>query len=150
MLLNWLEKIGRKRVIMDRVNDEPYLERYYIFLKDRTWFPVNIFLHRFLKGDPDEVHDHPWNYFTVILKGGYWEWIPQFNNKGEKFGEIAHWRGAGHFRICKANSFHRIEIDPTIDTWTLFMPLRKQKDWGFWTRKGWVQHKEYLNSRLFK
>ena len=150
MLLNWLEKIGRKRVIMDRVNDEPYLERYYIFLKDRTWFPFNIFLHRFLKGDPDEVHDHPWNYFTVILKGGYWEWIPQFNNKGEKFGEIAHWRGAGHFRICKANSFHRIEIDPTIDTWTLFMPMRKQKDWGFWTRKGWVQHKEYLNSRLFK
>ena len=150
MLIKLLEKLGRKRVIMDRVNDEPYLERYYIFLKDRTWFPFNLFLHKFLKGDPDEPHDHPWNYFTIILKGGYWEWIPQFNNQGEKIGELAHWRGVGHFRICGARSYHRIEIDPSVETWTLFMPMRKRRDWGFLTRKGWVQHEEYLNSRLFK
>ena len=58
--LNFLERIGRKRIIMDRVNDEPYLERYYLFLKDRDRFPFNVFLHKFLKGDPDDVHDHPW------------------------------------------------------------------------------------------
>ena len=135
---------------MDRVNNEPYLERYYVFLKDRTWFPFNVFLHKFLKSDPDEVHDHPWNYATLILKGGYWEWIPQFNNKGEKFGEIAHWRGAGHFRVCGAKSYHRIEIEPDVETWTLFMPMWKRRDWGFWTHKGWVQHEQYLQSRLFK
>jgi len=150
MLLKWLESIGRRRIIMDRVNEEPYLERYYVFLKDRTWFPFNIFLHKFLKSDPDVPHDHPWNYATVILKGGYWEWIPQINNRGEKFGEIAHWRGAGHFRICGANSYHRIEIDPEVETWTLFMPMRKRKEWGFLTRQGWVPHEEYLGSRLFK
>jgi hypothetical protein len=148
--LEWLDKIGRKRIIMDRVNNEPYLERYYIFLKDRTSFPFNVFLHRFLKGDPDDVHDHPWNYATFILKGGYWEWIPQFNSEGQKTCEIGKWRGAGHFRICRANSFHRIELDPGVETWTLFMPMQKKREWGFLTRKGWVQHKEYLNSRLFK
>jgi hypothetical protein len=150
MLLKWLESIGRRRIIMDRVNEEPYLERYYVFLKDRTWFPFNIFLHKFLKSDPDVPHDHPWNYATVILKGGYWEWIPQINSRGEKFGEIAHWRGPGHFRICGANSYHRIEIDPEVETWTLFMPMRKRKEWGFLTRQGWVSHEEYLGSRLFK
>jgi len=150
MLLKWLESIGRRRIIMDRVNEEPYLERYYVFLKDRTWFPFNIFLHKFLKSDPDVPHDHPWNYATIILKGGYWEWIPQINNRGEKFGEIAHWRGAGHFRICGANSYHRIEIVPEVETWTLFMPMRKRKEWGFLTRQGWVPHEEYLGSRLFK
>ncbi len=56
--LNILEKLDRKRIIMDRVNNEPYLERYYLFLKDRKKFPFNIFLHKFLKGDPDDVHDH--------------------------------------------------------------------------------------------
>ena len=37
-ILRWLERRDRKRVIMDRVNDAPYLERYYVFLKDRTRF----------------------------------------------------------------------------------------------------------------
>ena len=99
LFLNMLERMGRKLVIMDRINNEPYLERYYIFLKDRTRFPFNVFLHRFLKSDPDDVHDHPWPYATLILKGGYWEWIPQFNSKGEKICEIAKWRAPGHFRV---------------------------------------------------
>ena len=104
----WLEQHGRKRIVMDRASEEPYLERYYIFLKDRTRFPFNVFLHKFLKSDPDDVHDHPWPYVTLILKGGYWEWIPQFNLVGQKITEIAKWRGPGHLRFCKATSYHRI------------------------------------------
>ena len=83
-----MEKLDRKRIIYDRLDNEPYLERYYLFLKDRKRFPFNVFLHRFLKSDPDHVHDHPWGYATLILKGGYYEWRPQFNDKGEKIGEI--------------------------------------------------------------
>ena len=90
--MNWflrlLDRIGRKRIVMDRINNEPYLERYYVFLKDRKWFPFNIFVHRFLKSDPDDVHDHPWSYVTLILKGGYYEWTPQFGKDGKKIGEI--------------------------------------------------------------
>ena len=67
MLLKFLEKIGRKRIVMDRVNDEPYLERYYVFLKDRARFPFNVFLHKFLKSDPDDVHDHPVSYTHLTL-----------------------------------------------------------------------------------
>ena len=80
MLLKLLERFDRKRIVMDRVNNEPYLERYYLFLKDRKRFPFNVFLHKFLKSDPDDVHDHPWPYFTLILRGGYWEWIQQFKS----------------------------------------------------------------------
>lgn len=146
-LLRWLERHDRKRIIMDRINDQPYLERYYVFLKDRTRFPFNVFLHRFLQSDPDDVHDHPWPYFTVILKGGYTEWIPQFNKNGQKTAEIAAWRGPGHFRFSSANSYHRIEIDPDVETWTLFVPGPKQRDWGFLTRTGWVESEQYLAQR---
>jgi len=145
--LNALEKLGRKRIIMDRVNNEPYLERYYLFLKDRKRFPFNIFLHKFLKGDPDDVHDHPWPYATLILKGGYWEWIPQFNNEGEKINEIAAWRKPGHFRTCSANSFHRIELDPDVETWTLFMPGKHKRDWGFLVKNKWIRNEAYLKSK---
>ena len=148
--LNWLERQGRRRIVMDRINNEPYLERYYLFLKDRKNFPFNVFLHKFLKSDPDDVHDHPWGYFTLILKGGYYEWIPVFGEDGKKIGEMAKWRGPGHFRFCSANSFHRIELDPSVTCWTLFMPGPQQRDWGFLTRQGWIQHEQYLDARAVK
>ena len=68
MLLKILERLGRKRVILDRESQEPYLTRYYLFLKDRKWFPFNIFLHNFHKSDPDDLHDHPWPFITIPLQ----------------------------------------------------------------------------------
>lgn len=146
-LLDTLDKLGRKRIIMDRVDDEPYLERYYVFLKERTWFPFNVFLHKFLKSDPDEVHDHPWPYATLILKGGYWEWIPKINTLGEKWGEYKVWRGPGHFRTCEPESYHRIELEPGVTPWTLFMPGPKKREWGFLVNNKWIHNETYLKGR---
>ena len=94
-----MQRLGRYRLVLDRQDQDPYLERYYLFLRDRKRFPFNIFVHKFLKGDPDHLHDHPWPYFTLILRGGYWEVTPA--------GRF--WRGPGHFRFCRATSLHRIE-----------------------------------------
>jgi len=145
--LNWLERHDRKRIIMDRVNNQPYLERYYIFLKDRKRFPFNIFLHKFLKGDPDDVHDHPWPYATLILAGGYYEWVPVFNTLGEKINEIRYWRGPGHFRICSPNSYHRIELKEGVTAWTLFMPGPQKREWGFLVDNKWIPNDNYLEAR---
>jgi hypothetical protein len=145
--LDFLDRMGRKRIVMDRQSDEPYLERYYLFLKDRDRFPFNVFLHKFLKGDPDDVHDHPWPYATLILKGGYYEWLPQFDSKGNKIAEMCVWRGPGSFRVCRANSYHRIELDPSVTAWTLFMPGPKKRDWGFLVNNKWIQHEQYLKER---
>lgn len=150
-MLKFLERIGRKRIIYDRVNNEPYVERYYLFLKERDRFPFNVFLHKFLKGDPDDLHDHPWPYATLILRGGYYEYVPEFDNKGIKISERCYWRGAGHFRTCRADSFHRIELKPGVECWTLFMPGRHQRDWGFLTGRdplrNWEPHESYLARR---
>lgn len=137
MFLELLDRLGRKRIVYDRLDDEPYLERYYVFIKERKHFPFNIFLHKFLKSDPDDLHDHPWGYATLILKGGYWEHTPD-----GKF-----WRGPGHFRMCKSNNIHRIELDPDVQAWTLFMPGPQRKDWGFIKDGKWIQHEKYLSSR---
>jgi hypothetical protein len=147
MLKKLFQRLGRYRIIMDRVNGEPYLERYYVFLRDRERFPFNVFVHKFLKSDPDDVHDHPWPFFTLILKGGYWEWRPQFDSQGRKTGEIAKWCGPGSFRRATAHTFHRVELDPEVECWTLFMPGIKQRDWGFLVRNQWVQWEEYLATR---
>ena len=140
MLLKFLEKIGRKRVIYDRLENEPYLIRYYLFLKDRKWFPFNIFLHKFMKGDPDELHEHPWPYATLILKGGYWEVTP----KGK------YWRGPGSFRIAGPKSLHRVELEEGIHAWTLFIPGPKKREWGFIVNGKWMQHEKYFAWRKEK
>ena len=145
-----MTKLGRKRLVYDRVDGELYLTRYYVFLKERAKFPFNIFLHHFHKSDEEVLHDHPWSYFTIILRGGYWEWVPQFNAQGQRTGEIAKWRAPGHFRWCSARSFHRIELDPAVDCWTLFMPGVKQREWGFLSKGRWIQWQEYLNQRKAK
>jgi len=137
-VLRLLEKLGRKRVIMDRIDNEPYLTRYYLFLKERKWFPFNIFLHNFHKGDPDDLHDHPWPYCTIILKGGYWEHLATGERK---------WRSPGQGRIAGSRSLHRIELEPGVDCWTLFIPGPQLREWGFVDNGEWKQHEQYLTER---
>ena len=133
-----MEYLGRRRVINDREDNERYLERYYIFLKDRKSFPFNVFIHRFLKSDPDDLHDHPWEFRTIILKGGYWEYTEE-----GKF-----WRSPGTYRYAPANTFHRVELDKDIPyCWTLFIPSVSTRDWGFKTVRGWIQHEEYFKMK---
>ena len=147
---SFLEKHDRKRIIMDRVDNQPYLERYYLFLKDRKTFPFNVFLHKFLKGDPDDIHDHPWPYATLILKGGYYEWTPNFDSTGVKISETRHWRRPGHFRICSPNSYHRIELKPGVTAWTLFMPGPQKREWGFLVDNKWIHNDSYLQERKLR
>jgi hypothetical protein len=147
MLKKLFERLGRYRIIMDRVDNQPYLERYYVFLKDRERFPFNIFVHKFLKSDTEDVHDHPWPFLTIILKGGYYEWTPQFDSEGRKITEVARWCGPGSFRWARASQYHRVELDPDVECWTLFMPGIKQRDWGFLVRNKWIQWEQYLAQR---
>jgi hypothetical protein len=151
VLFSWFDKfmmqLGRKSLILDRNSSDPYLTRYYVFLRDRKKFPFNVFVHKFHKSDEITPHDHPWPYATLILSGGYWEYIPQFSSDGIISYEIGKWRGPGHFRICSSKSYHRIELKPGVTPWTLFMPGPQRRSWGFLTKSGWIPHNEYLTDK---
>ena len=142
-----MQSLGRHRVIMDRTDHEPYLERYYVFLKDRTWFPFNVFVHKFLKSDPGHPHDHPWGFCTVILRGGYWEWKPVLDSRGYVMSERCRWRGAGSIRFGSAQDLHRIELEPGVTPWTLFVPGPRLREWGFRVGRHWLPHDEYFEQR---
>ena len=121
------------------------MERYYLLFKDKLTegekareLPFNLMLHKICLSDPDDLHDHPWWYATLILKGGYWEITP----KGR------FWRGPGHFRISAPNSLHRIEIpEGSVGSWSLFFRAFKMRKWGFVKNGQWVDHKHYLEDR---
>ena len=152
-ILNKISKIlkyfNRQRIIFDRKDNEPYLERYYIFLKDRSKFPFNIFLHRFLKSDEAVLHDHPWPFWTFILSGGYWEWLPQFDDNGKVVGEYRVWRKPFQLRYAEANSLHRVELQPGIYPWTIFIPGKSVREWGFLAPKNGLLYQEWVNHETY-
>ena len=129
--------LGRFRIINDRIDKEPYLERYYLFLKDRKKFPFNIFLHKFLKSDPDDLHDHPWSFISIPIYPGYWEYLED--------KEKPIWRGPLSIKYASANTFHRVELHEKYNyCWSLFIPFKQIRDWGFKTKTGWINNDKYL------
>jgi hypothetical protein len=142
---NLMNKIGRYRLILDRRTGEEYMHRYYLFLTDRIKFPFNVTLHKIVKSDDPIMHDHPWPYLTIILKGGYWEHTPVFNSKGEKFAEFQEWRGPGSIIKRSATAYHWLELDPEVGpATTLFFMGPQQREWGFLVGKFWVQWQDHL------
>ena len=159
--------LGRKRVITDRTGKIPYLIRYYLFLKERKNFPFNITLHKVLVSDEPTLHDHPWNWGALILKGGYWEHIPVISQEGFVVGATKEWRGPGHIRFRKADDLHWLELAKDEDgneipCSSVFFMGRKRKEWGFvrfvhatttnWTESGyqWIHNEQYLKQQESK
>ena len=128
---------SRKRVIIDKTRDDPYLERCYLFLKNRETCKFNIFLHKFLKGDEDDMHDHPWGFFHIIISGGYWEYIT-VNENGETLDQGVQkvWRAPGYYNTVNSNYKHRIVLGDE-KPWTLFIPFQKTQSWSFWIPLVW-------------
>lgn len=140
------------------------MHRYYIFLKNRKWFPFNITLHKIVRSDDPILHDHPWSYLTVILRGGYWEHTPIFDTNGKILTEFQTWRGPGSIIYRKANEYHWLELDEDKPATTLFFMGAQQREWGFLTKtktgkNRWVRndyylsdwksyHKKYVESKL--
>ena len=110
---------SRKRLLLDRGSSwpdydkaEPFMVRYYLLFRKRPkWFPFNIFLHKILKSDLGDLHDHYWSYITIILKGGYWE-----TNENGTF-----WRGPGYIGFRKASDRHSLKIPKDKPAWTLLL-----------------------------
>ena len=142
-----MNKLGRYRLIPDRRTGEDYMDRYYIFLKDRKNFPFNITLHRIKKSDDPIMHDHPWPYMTIILKGGYWEHTPVSDENGKQIAEVSIWRGPGSIIKRSAKEYHWLELDENVGpVTTLFFMGPQQREWGFLSKNKWIDHVTYLRN----
>ena len=121
MFLKLLEKLGRKKIVLDRGPSHQefnkaklWMNRYYLLFRYRPkWFPFNILIHEMLANDHGEgVHTHLCPYITIILRGGYWE-----TTKNGK-----HWRAPGYIGFRSANNLHRVDLKPNTKPMTLFIP----------------------------
>ncbi len=112
-----------------------YLRRFYLSPRVR-WLPFQIFLHHILLDDDRHLHDHPWDFVSVILRGGYREdyvcrgtSLPTCTEHCKE--RLMRNAMAGSILVNRAEHTHRVEIIKPV--WSLVIARRPRRKWGFWT-----------------
>lgn len=139
------ENVGKRkpwqfmsRFVIQTSQGGVYLDRLRII--DTPWF--GIFLHKFLRPDSDPfVHDHPWTFFSIVLRGGYYEVVR--DNMTRKL----YTRHIGRFNLKRRDDAHYIIALDQVPTWTLVFHGKRRRTWGFnipeGRREGWVEFEEW-------
>lgn len=112
------------------------------FLRYRLlWTPwFKIYLHKICRSDEDaHMHDHPWNFVSLILWGGYKEWARYPKSWCDEF-ERVHFKW--HLIQHHHEDAHKIELI-TPHVWSLVFAGRKDHPWGYQTEFGWIEHQDY-------
>lgn len=136
-------------VTLNRQDGTPYLLRWHVIPRNKR---LNIYLHKFLGSDDDRaLHDHPWWFVSILLKGRYWEHRADGSRNLRKAPSIA-------FR--RATTAHRVELETGafVDPWdpndagpsyeipatTLILTGPKMRSWGFHCPNGWEHWRKFI------
>jgi hypothetical protein len=134
------------RIILSRPDDGSDGELHRWRFKT-PWF--SIMLHRHVGPDPGRaLHDHPWTFWSLILRGGYTEersWVMK------SFFERKRLCGPAHTRTWRAGSLHKVGLYDAhritrlsrVPTWTLIFTGPIKQKWGFYPNGQFVRHESY-------
>lgn len=120
----------------------------------------NLYLHCFLRSDDDRaLHDHPWNWASLLLAGQYTEVTEQPYSESASFNGcdymvidvqaksmlVSRMYTAGTLRWHRAEYAHRLVLPRGAAAWTLFFVGWRRRRWGFHCPKGWVPWEEFTD-----
>ena len=109
----------------------PYIERWKL---DLWLFSVRV--HKFYASDDGRAfHDHPWWFWTLILKGRYYDVTPD--------GEQLCTAGRLYYRPTGHKHYVRM-YRPETPTWTLVLTGKHRHRWGFYRDGKFFNSKRYF------
>lgn len=138
---------------------EPFLDRWGI-----VWDRLGgFYVHHIVGPDPGmDLHDHPWSFVTVVLRGGYFEHVLESRQAMESVAEVSrigrYWGWREVIDVTKPNgirtrrlpSVHRMPLHlahriVAVDrnTWTLVLRGPTRREWGFFPPYRWVPWTKY-------
>ena len=123
----------RRWVIFGRL--DKHCDNSSSFIK-KPWSPFGrgLYLHQMLGPDAGRhVHDHPWNFRSLVLRGGYVETVVS------EINEFHNVRCQGDYDYRPPEWLHRITyVLP--NTWTLVLCGRREREWGFLVKDRGLEH----------
>lgn len=128
-----------------------YMRRWRLI--HNRFFGIRV--HNIVRSDADrELHDHPFTFVSVILRGGYWEHTVDGRRT---------WYGPGSIVVRSADVLHRLELErrpaktldefgpgftlPEVGAWTLVIRGPMRREWGFLTDRGWRDWRWFTKAR---
>lgn len=109
--------------VLIRLNEKLGLPQCPYVIRWRVEFPFgSVRVHHWLSHDDDRAfHDHPWWFFTLVVKGGYTDVSP----------------GGDDYLMAPAVRFRRAQHRHTVypapgGCWTVLVTGRPLRAWGFW------------------
>jgi len=137
--IRWKEPMGREEC--------PYLYRWTLIV-----LGYSVRLHHWLRSDDKRhFHDHSCNLISIVLKGHYFNCVP--NNEKDLRTETAKWYAvsAGTAWFAKAKAKHFLVIpEQNGGVWTLLLQGRPYHKWGFYVlNKDIDQHVKWRPLRYF-
>lgn len=144
----WLVERAKRRVYSGghllHADGSLYMGRYAL-IESRF---LHIRVHHLATPDLDRhLHDHPWNFVSLLLSGSYTEARPVtvdpcFNGDAQEEDAWITVRRPGSIAFRRATHRHRItSVEP--ETYSLFITGPKLQWWGFFTPEGKVFWKNY-------
>lgn len=118
---------------------DAYLSRYYLF-GGGDFLAWQVLVNAIRRIDTiDCHHDHPWDFWTLVLWGGYVESVllPDGTKKVQR-----RWPGQLSFR--PAEHTHIITELPWGTSWTLVWQRAHRRQYGYHTREGWMHWKKFI------
>lgn len=144
------------RMTLRRPDGAVYMRRWGVELARPN--VGGVYLHRFTAGDPGvDLHDHPWTFASVILRGGYVEeranireatglarLAARWPDRGMRRGVEGTWR-APSVHWVRLDECHRITSLTGPVCWTLVLRGPRRRRWGFYPPApgGWVDERFY-------
>ncbi len=120
------------------------------------WLP-SVRIHHICRADQDrDLHDHPWNARTIVLRGWYREERPfsalitpeteRISDQVVVAGDVRYVfeRVPGYTGRLLFGQYHRISEVSEGGVWTLFITGRKRGTWGFMVNGKKVPWRTYL------
>jgi hypothetical protein len=93
----------------------------------------SIRLHHWISSDDQRhFHDHPWWYWSFVLKGTY---IDRSTN-GEKLRDT--------FSLAKYPALHQHSVIIDKHCWTLLLTGAENRIWGFWVNGRFRKRNKYF------
>lgn len=144
-LRRWMHE--RSSAKMVRREGADYLERFYLF----SFLGFKVFYHVFYMDDPDPLHDHPWQWGRIILRGRYEEIRATPGPDGKLYAFRRAQYGPGDIVSRRlAMDAHRVRIVEG-PVHTIFWHWRRERVWGFYHPAGWhAAPEEAQDGRVMK
>lgn len=122
--------------VPDYDGDGLYLIRWRII--QTPW--GGLYLHRMDGPDPrSTLHDHPWNFLSIVLRGGYVE--RRLNPVSMQVNEAHRVR---RWNRVRASDAHSIRSLLRVPTWTLLFVGKRRRTWGYIEPQHYGTHSAWL------